>query len=232
MPIVSPSAVKAALATVQTRIAQACTSCGRQAGDVTILAVTKGFGVDAIEAALAAGLTNIGENYYQEAREKFGACEWPKGVARHFVGRVQRNKARPIAALFDVVQTVDDLAIARALDEGAKAQGKTLSALVQVNAAGDERQGVAPDDVVDFMAALRQLSNIRVEGLMVVGPHNPEATAAGFERARSLFEELRATAPDFETLSMGMSDDLELAVAAGATMVRIGTALFGSRPPK
>jgi pyridoxal phosphate enzyme (YggS family) len=232
MPLINLSDVKAALATVQTRIAQACASRGRQPGDVTILAVTKGFGVDAIEAALAAGLTNIGENYYQEAREKFVACEWPKGVARHFVGRVQRNKARQIAALFDVVQTVDDLGIARALDDGAAAQGKTLSVLVQVNAAGDERQGVAPDELADFIVSLRVLSNIRARGLMVVGPHNPEATAGAFERARSLFEELRAASPDFDTLSMGMSDDLELAVAAGSTMVRIGTALFGARPPK
>ena len=232
MPMIQPPQVTAALEEVRSRINRTCAASGRNPSDITILAITKGFGADAIKAALAANLTNIGENYYQEAADKFAAVPWPKGTTRHFVGRVQRNKARRIAALFDVVQTVDELAIARMLDEGAAEAHKMLHVLVQLNAAGDLRQGVAPYALADFVSALGERKNLRVRGLMVMGPRDGKATAAVFERARSRFEQLRSDLQGFETLSMGMSDDLELAIAAGSTMLRIGSALFGARPVK
>jgi PLP dependent protein len=232
MTMIRPSQVTAALEDVRSRIERTCAARAKNPRDITIVAVTKGFGADAIEAALAANLTNIGENYYQEAADKFAAVSWPQGSARHFVGRVQRNKARRIAGLFDVVQTIDDLGIARALDEGAAAEQKALDVLVQLNAALDLRQGVRPDALSEFISALASCKNLRVRGLMVMGPSDRQATAVAFERARSHFEQLRAALPGFDTLSMGMSDDLEVAVAAGSTMLRIGTALFGARPPK
>jgi PLP dependent protein len=224
--------VAAALASVRARIARACASAGRDPDLVAIVAVTKGFDRQAPEAAMAAGLTDIGENYYQEAAEKFTTLAWPPGVTRHFIGRVQRNKAHRIAALFDVVQTVDGLPEARALDEGAAEQGKTLRVLVQLNAADDQRQGVAPGEVGDFVRALEPCRNLRVRGLMAMGPRETLATADVFARARACFEGLRASSSAIDTLSMGMSDDLELAVAAGSTMLRLGSALFGARPPK
>jgi PLP dependent protein len=229
MSQIDPSHVATALAAVRSRIAAACARNGRDPHSVAILAVTKGFGPSAPEAAIAAGLTDIGENYYQEAAEKFTFVSWPKGIARHFIGRVQRNKARRIAATFDVVQTVDDLAVARALDDAAAAEHKSLSVLVQLNAVGDERQGLAPGDLADFVSALGARSNLRVRGLMAMGPKDPAATAEAFARAAACFEELRLVHSEFDTLSMGMSDDIELAVAAGSTMLRIGTALFGAR---
>jgi len=232
MPVIEPSQLRAALQNVRSRVGRASVTGVGNPHDVTILAVTKGFGPDAVSAALAAGLTNIGENYYQEAADKFAAVSWPKGTVRHFVGRVQRNKARRIAALFDVVQTVDDMAIARALDEGAAAERKTLDVLVQMNAALDSRQGIPPDGLADFVSALRERKNLRVRGLMAMGPRDSTATAAAFGRARLHFEQLRGASPDFDTLSMGMSDDLDLAIASGSTMLRIGTALFGARPAK
>jgi pyridoxal phosphate enzyme (YggS family) len=232
MPVIQPLQVTAALEEVRSKIERTCATSANNPRNITIVAVTKGFGADAIEAALAANLTNIGENYYQEAADKFAAISWPKGIARHFVGRVQRNKARRIAALFDVVQTVDDLTIARALDDGAAAEYKTLGVLVQMNAALDLRQGVTPDKLSEFVSALGGHKNLRVRGLMVMGPRDGSATAAVFERARLHFEQLRGALQGFDTLSMGMSDDLELAIAAGSTMLRIGTALFGARPAK
>jgi PLP dependent protein len=230
--MIQPSQVTAALGDIRSRIERARPSGRTKEGEIAVLAVTKGFGKDAVEAALAAGLTNIGENYYQEAAEKFAAISWPTVSTRHFIGRVQRNKARRIAALFDVVQTVDDHAIARTLDEGAAAEHKTLDVLVQINTALDLRQGVRPDELATFVTALGACKNLRVRGLMVLGPRDIAATAAAFERARFHFDALRAVLDDFDTLSMGMSDDLELAVAAGSTMLRIGTALFGARPAK
>jgi PLP dependent protein len=232
MTPIDPASVASALASVRVRIVRACASAGREPGLVAILAVTKGFDRQAPEAAMAAGLTDIGENYYQEAADKFSAVAWLPGIRRHFIGRVQRNKARRIAALFDVVQTVDGLHEAQALDEGAAEQRKTLDVLVQVNASDDARQGVALRDIGEFVRALGACHNLRVRGLMAVGPRETNATAAAFARAAACFEELRASSPSIDMLSMGMSDDLELAVAAGSTMLRLGSALFGSRPPK
>ncbi len=231
MPQIDPSHVASALAAVRARIASASARSGKDPRRIAILAVTKGFGASAPEAAIAAGLTDIGENYYQEAAEKFALVRWPKGIARHFIGRVQRNKARRIAAIFDVVQTVDDLTIARALDDAAAVEHKSLSVLVQLNAVGDERQGLVSGDLADFVSALGALSNLRARGLMAMGPKDPASTAEAFARAAACFEELRLVHSEFDTLSMGMSDDLELAVAAGSTMLRIGTALFGARSP-
>ena len=228
MPTMEVARVAQALADLRQRIAAACPT-NRSPRDVTILAVTKGFGPEAPIAAFGAGLRNIGENYYQEAADKFAQIERPKGVALHFIGRVQRNKAQRIADLFDVVQTVDDLAAARALDDAAASAHKTLAVLVQVNSALDERQGVAPGQLAAFVESLGAYGNLHMRGLMTMGPKEQAGAAAAFARARACFDELRLVHPEIDTLSMGMSDDLETAVAAGSTMVRIGTALFGVR---
>jgi PLP dependent protein len=218
------------LAAVRKRIAAACEAARRDPETVAIVAVTKGFTAEAVEAALAAGLSDIGENYYQEARAKFEAVAWPKTpIRRHFIGHTQRNKARKIAALFDVVQTVDAYATAAALDEGARLAGKTIDVLIQVNAVGDTRAGIPPADCLAFAGSLRGLANLSVRGVMAVGPADPSATAAAFARAASAFEELRREA-GADVFSLGMTSDLEAAIAAGSTLVRIGTALFGARP--
>jgi pyridoxal phosphate enzyme (YggS family) len=218
-----------ALRAVRSRIGTALAGA-REPGDVAILAVTKGFGSEAIEAALAAGLRDIGENYYQEAAEKFKAVAWPAGARKHFIGRVQRNKARRIAALFDVVQTVDDLEVAASLDRGAGASHKTLDVLVQLNVAGDERQGVAPDLLADFARELAAFRNLRVRGLMAMGPADQRFAEDAFARAHASLERLSALVPNATVLSMGMSDDMEVALAHGSTMLRLGSALFGPRP--
>jgi PLP dependent protein len=226
------SNVEDGLHQVRARIQRACVANARNPQDVTILAVTKGFGPQAITAAVTAGLRDIGENYFQEAVEKFAHVSWVPGVRRHFIGRVQRNKARRIAAAFDVVQTLDDLRTAVVLDEGAASAGKLLDVLMQVNVTGDERQGIDASQVPDFFGALAAFHNLRARGLMVVGPRDQAQTQHAFAHAATILKSLHARRSDVDTLSMGMSDDLEIAVAAGSTMVRIGTALFGVRTSK
>lgn len=198
-----------------------------------ILAVTKGFGPEAIEAALEAGLSDIGENYLQEAQAKFAATAWlGRPVKRHFIGSIQRNKARRIAALFDVVQTVDELETAALLDRSAREAGKTIDVLLQVNVTGDRRAGIAPADCARFAGVLASHEGLRLRGVMSVGPADHAATPEAFDRAAEAFRAVRAIVTDADMLSLGMTDDLEAAVAAGSTMVRLGTALFGARPAK
>lgn len=226
-----PSRVRAALDILRKRVADIGERSGRTGSEITIVAVTKGFGPEAIEAALAAGLRDIGENYYQEAAAKFPAVRWPHiPIRRHFIGRVQRNKARRIAALFDVVQTVDSAACADALDGAAAANEKRLQVLIQANVSADERQGVEPTDVPALAEHLRRCRWLDFRGLMVVGPHDGSRTQGVFAEAARLAASLRQTQPQATTLSMGMSADIDEAIVAGSTMLRVGSALFGQRP--
>lgn len=225
--------VEKSLAIVRARIDAACAQSGRQPQQVAVLAVTKGFGPEAIDAALAAGLTDIGENYYQEAAVKFAHAAWPPiPVRRHFIGRLQRNKARRIAELFDAVQTIDRIDAAKALDEGARASAKMLDVLIQVNIAEDQRQGVPLDGMDDFVSGLSEYEHLRVRGLMAIGPLDSARTHQAFAAASALYTRLQQKFSSFDMLSMGMSGDLEEAVRAGSTMVRLGTALFGPRTRK
>lgn len=219
-----------ALETVKNRIRRAREASGASAGDVAVLAVTKGFGTEAIEAALAVGLRDIGENYYQEAAAKFAPLSWPSGSRRHFVGHIQRNKARRIAALFDVVQTVDRAEAAVALDRGAAECGKTLDVLVQLNVAADDRAGIPLESAIGLARDIRSLPHLRLRGAMAVGPTDNAQTKDAFARAAECYRRLAREFDTVEILSLGMSGDFEAAVAAGSTMVRLGTALFGPRP--
>jgi len=218
------------LATVRERIAAACAPAGRSAESIAILAVTKGFGLEAIEAAFAIGLRDIGENYYQEATGKFAGVRWPADSRRHFIGRLQRNKLRRIAERFDVVQTLQDLPQATALDRAASDAGKTLDVLIQINVALDQRAGVAPHDAPALAHELHGLGRLRLRGVMAVGPAERASRAPAFARAATCFSAINREFPDADLLSLGMSDDLEEAIAAGSNLVRLGTALFGPRP--
>jgi PLP dependent protein len=221
-----------ALKELRERIERACALAGRDASAVRVLAVTKGFGPEAIEAAIQANIADIGENYFQEAQAKFARVAWPSRSKRHFIGRVQRNKARKIAGLFDIVQTVDNIDIGRALDLAASQAGKTLDALIQVNVSNDDRNGVAPDQCAALGQAFAELPHLRLRGVMAVGPLDVAQAEAAFELAAGAYEALAREHDNVDHLSMGMSGDLEAAIAAGSTMVRIGTALFGPRPAK
>jgi PLP dependent protein len=208
--------IGAALETVRDRIARA----GGDPERVTIVAVTKGFGRDAIDAARAAGLTEIGENYAQDVVAKRDALV---GLHLHFIGRLQKNKVRAIATVVACWQSVDRLALGEEIAR--RAPGARV--LVQVNVSEESSKGgCPPDDAPDLVARLRALG-LEVAGLMTVGRTGPPSEARpGFAVLRALADRLGLV-----ERSMGMSDDLDIAVAEGATIVRVGSALFGARPP-
>ncbi|HEY8416614.1 MAG TPA: YggS family pyridoxal phosphate-dependent enzyme [Limnochordales bacterium] len=221
------------LARIRARIAQAAERAGRDPSDVTLIAVTKGVDTATIEEAVRLGVTDIGENRVQEARAKFPAL--PAGVRRHMIGHLQTNKVRPCLELFDVVHSLDRLALAEAISQRAQALGRDVPVLVQVNVAGEEtKHGLAPDQVLPFVKAVAELPGLKVRGLMTLAPlvDDPETVRPVFRTLRRLAEAVADAGirgVSMEWLSMGMSNDFEVAVEEGATMVRIGTALFGRR---
>ncbi len=210
------------VATLRERVDEVAASSGRERGSVSILAVTKAQPRDAVLAALAAGLTDVGENYLQEARAKYDGLP---PCTRHFVGHVQTNKAKAIATLFDVVQSVDRLDAGFALAKAARDAGRSLRVLVQVNVSPTERFGIPPADAPALAARLRD-EGLAVDGVMAIGPLDGDVDAA-FAAAHAAFARVGGT-----TLSMGMSGDWERAVHHGSTMVRLGTAIFGQRPAR
>jgi pyridoxal phosphate enzyme (YggS family) len=208
------------VAMLRARVDRVAAAAGRSAGSVAILGVTKMQPREAVLAAVEAGLSDIGENYLQEARAKY--ADLPP-VTRHFIGHVQTNKAKAIAGLFDVVQSVDRPEAGLALAKAARSLGRSLRVLVQVNVSPAERFGVAPAGAAQLAEQLRG-EGLTVDGVMAIGPLEGDVEAA-FAAARDAFEAVGGT-----TLSLGMSADWERAVAHGSTMIRIGTAIFGARP--
>lgn len=215
------------------RIDDACAQAARPVQSVTLLAVSKTFGADAVRAAHAAGQRAFGENYVQEALAKIDALADLRGqIEWHLIGPLQSNKTREVAAAFDWVHTVDRLKIAERLSAQRPAHLGPLSVCVQVNVSGESsKSGVAPAEVAALARAVAALPNLRLRGLMSI-PEPAEGLAAQREphrRLRELFDALRADGLALDTLSMGMSADLEAAVLEGATLVRVGTAIFGAR---
>lgn len=212
------------VAEVRRRIADACARAGREASGVTLIAVTKVFPADFVEQAIAAGITDIGENRVQEARDKKplvqGSARW------HLIGHLQSNKAKDAVRLFDVIQTVDSVDLAQKIARAAEAAGKRQEILLQVNIGNEEQKsGAVPAEVPALAQALRGIGAIDLRGLMAIPPLG---TA---EETRRYFRELRALRDEagVEQLSMGMSEDYEAAIEEGATIVRVGRAIFGSR---
>ncbi len=189
---------------------------------VRIVAVTKSLPASAIAEAVAAGATEIGENYLQEARAKFGEVG---GIfTKHFIGHVQSNKAKAIVETFDMVQSVDRIEAGLALAKAAAAAGKRLPVLIQLNISPAERFGVRPEDAPELARELRAQESLRLDGVMAIGPLGASRadTSRAFELAAGVFATIGGA-----TLSLGMSDDWREAVAAGSTMVRLGSGLFG-----
>ena len=229
------STIATKLQEVDASVVAACTAAGRARADVQLLAVSKTFGADAVLDAMAHGQRAFGENYLQEALDKIAAvaaAEPGVAVEWHFIGPIQSNKTRPIATAFDWVHTVDRLKIAQRLSEQRPPDRAPLQICLQVNISGEaSKSGVAPDEVAELAHAVALLPNLRLRGLMAIP--EPEADAAlqraAFAKVRVLFEQLRADGLALDTLSMGMSADLGAAIAEGATIVRVGSAIFGAR---
>jgi PLP dependent protein len=213
------------------KIAEACDRHHRKTDDITIVAVTKRWPASTIQAAVAHGLTDIGESRIQEAEPKITTLG---PIARfHLIGHLQSNKVRKAVALFDIIQSVDSLKLAEEISRRAEEIERTIDCLIEVNCSGEvSKSGVAPEDALDLIRRVHGLPALRLTGLMTVGPltDDPEQIRAAFRTCRVLFEQGREiVGPAFVTLSMGMSDDFVEAIAEGSTMIRIGTGLFGHR---
>jgi len=223
--------IGANLQAVKTRIANAAKRCGRDATDIELLAVSKTFGTDALRAAHAAGQRAFGENYVQEAVDKISALQEPD-LIWHFIGPIQSNKTRQIAEHFDWVHSIERAIIAERLSAARPAAAAPLQVCIQVNI-GDEdsKSGVAPGAVAELARHVASLPRLALRGLMTIPPASDDvAVQRGyFAQLRRLKDELAANGLALDTLSMGMSADLEAAIAEGATIVRIGTAIFGAR---
>jgi hypothetical protein len=218
-----PASLVERIAAVRAQIAAAARAAGRDPATVRLVGVGKGQPPERIFAAVVAGLDEIGENYVQEAQAKLAGL--PSYVRKHFIGHVQTNKAKAIVQTFDVVQSVDRLAAGLALAKAARALGRSVTTLVQVNISRTERFGVAPGNARELAERLRE-AGLEVDGVMAIGPvtNDHAEIVRAFETARETFERVGGT-----TLSLGMSGDYREAIACGSTMIRIGTALFGAR---
>jgi PLP dependent protein len=219
------------LARGKLRIATAAARAGRDPSDVRLVAVSKTPPPEAVRAAYAAGQRDFGENYAQELKDKATALADLGDLRWHFIGHLQRNKARMVVPHAAVVETVDSLRLAEELAHQARRLGRTLGCLVQVNVGGEEQKsGCAPEEAAEIASAVEDLEGLVLAGLMTIPPFDldPEETRPHFHALAALRERLGGAAR-FPHLSMGMSQDFEAAVEEGATLVRVGTAVFGSR---
>ncbi len=229
----TPEEISANYLRVQASVAEAAQRCGRQPETVTIVCAAKTKGPEAVQAALAAGAADIGENYVQEAQQKITQVSAP--ARWHLIGHLQRNKARDAVRLFTLIHSLDSVPLAQELHRQGEKHHITVRTLIEVNVGGEAtKSGIAPEQVGSLLEAVTTLARVRVEGFMTVPP--PGSTA---EDARPYFRALAAlreryarfcaTNVELKELSMGMTDDYSVAIEEGATIVRIGRAIFGAR---
>ncbi|HEY7538854.1 MAG TPA: YggS family pyridoxal phosphate-dependent enzyme [Methylomirabilota bacterium] len=220
--------IGANLGRVRERVARAAERAGRRASDVLLIGVSKTVDVARIRQAIEAGVPALGENRVQEAKEKVGEIGRP--VPWHLIGHLQTNKVRDALEIFDVIHSLDRLDLAKELDKRARARGRTVDALVEVNVAAEtSKGGVAPDGLANLLDAVAAMPSLKVRGLMAIPPEakDPDDSRGWFRMLRKLGER-----HGLKELSMGMSGDFEVAIEEGATMVRVGTAIFGPRAPR
>ena len=218
---------------IRTRIDAACNRSGRQGHDVTLMAVTKTVGVDSIQEALNAGVTHLGENRVQDAIPKIETLQARQDVTWHMIGHVQTNKVKRAVEYFQKIHSVDSLKLAREIDKRSEQQNRVIEILFEVNVSGETSKfGLSPEDLPEVVREATQLENIMPKGLMAMAPFvdDPEDTRPYFRKLRRLLVEFQDQGFSAMTeLSMGMTNDFEVAVEEGATIVRVGSAIFGAR---
>lgn len=226
--------IQSRLKRVKDRITEAAQACGRDPKAVKLVAVSKTVPADRVSAAINAGVTDLGENYVQEAREKIEALG-RETVSWHFIGHLQSNKAKYAVKLFDLIHSVDSLKLAKELDRRARALGKVQKVLVQVNISGEAtKSGIETEQAMALVGQMARLDNLAICGLMTMPPYfnSPEKVRPYFRALKDLYDLIRTEAirhVSMAELSMGMTGDFEAAIQEGATLVRIGTAIFGER---
>ena len=213
---------------------QACLRAGRDPSEVTLVAVAKTFPIERVREALSAGVVDVGENYVQELLDKQSALAQEK-VRWHFIGHLQRNKVRSIVPWISMIHSVDGVALAREIDNRARNLGRIVDCLIEVNTTDeDSKFGIRPDNALQLVEDLKGLTSLKVNGFMTIGPFlpDPEGSRPMFRLLRQLRDEAASRHQDnapMQHLSMGMTGDFEVAIEEGATLIRVGTALFGSR---
>ena len=218
---------------VKERIARVALRAGRKPDEIKLVAVSKAFGLEHIRAAIAAGITMLGENKVQEAYQKIPLIE--AKVSWHMVGHLQSNKAKQAAQLFDMIQSIDKVSIAEKLNRHLTALSKPMEVLIQVDLAGEETKfGIPEGELEELVQRIGEMENLNLKGLMIMPPFfsHPEDVRPYFRRLRQLLDQLNrkgVVTAELKELSMGMSHDFEVAIEEGATMVRLGTAIFGPR---
>lgn len=225
--------VGANVAQVRARIAAAAERVGRSGAGVTLVGVGKSFPAHVVVAAADAGVTDLGENRAQELKEK--AIAVPRDVRWHFIGHLQTNKARQVVGLAHLIHSVDRYALGEEIARRARARSVTQNVLIEVNISGEvTKHGVEPAAALALALEVEELEGVRVEGLMTMAPYadDPESSRPYFAHLRELGERLRSALPDAGALSMGMTRDFEVAIEEGATLVRVGEAIFGPRRPR
>ena len=213
------------------RLSNACEKYERDTDDITVVAVTKTHPESVINMAVSAGLHNIGESRVQEAEEKFNKIGH---IARyHMIGHLQSNKAKKAVELFDVIQSVDSIKLAKIINSESEKIDRIIDCLIQVNCSGEtQKSGIVPDQCLDLIKQVKIFPAINLIGLMTIGPYveDEEQIRKSYRLCHELFRQGKEIiGNDFDTLSMGMSNDFELAIAEGANMIRIGSSLFGIR---
>ncbi|MGB5106592.1 MAG: YggS family pyridoxal phosphate-dependent enzyme [Candidatus Zixiibacteriota bacterium] len=208
-------------------------NAGRNPAEITVVAVSKTRPIEDILTAILAGMSNIGESKLQEAQAKLSGMQ--RDFVLHMIGHLQTNKVKAAIDLFDIIDSVDTIKLARLINEEAQKQQKNVPILLEINCSREEQKyGLAPEETLEVAAEVAQMKNLDLRGLMTVAPfvEDESLVRAAFSELRELFGSIKTAIPgmrEFKQLSMGMSDDWELAVAEGSTMIRIGRALFGER---
>lgn len=218
---------------VEGRIAEACRRSGRRRGELRLVAVSKKFPLEVISEAAGLGLRDFGENYAQELRDK--QREAGSGIATlrwHFIGALQRNKVKYVIGKADLVHAVDNIALVAELDKRAAVRGIRVRALVEINGGEKSKNGIRGSGLREFLESASGFRNVSLEGLMMMPPYfeDPEMSRPWFSELREMRDRVAGEFPGIQELSMGMSNDFEVAIEEGATILRIGTALFGPRP--
>lgn len=223
------------ISSIRKRISMAALRAGRKPQDITLVSVTKTVGIEAIKEAVAAGVSIFGENRVQEAQKKIAACGSilaGRNLHWHFIGHLQKNKAKYAVQLFDLIHSLDSIACAEELNRYAEKIGKIQEALVEVKLSGEEsKHGVLKEDLIALLSNTANLKNLHIKGLMTIPPFfvNIEEIRPYFKELRELKDKAVSAGFTMTELSMGMSHDFEIAIEEGATMVRVGSAIFGER---
>ncbi len=216
---------------VEWRIAEACRRSGRNRGELCLVAVSKKFPVDVISEAVGLGLRDFGENYAQELRDKHKESGG-EAIRWHFIGALQRNKVKYVVGKADLVHSVDNMHLVAGLDKRAAASAMRVRALVEINGGDESKNGIKASELPEFLENASGFRNVSLEGLMIMPPYfeDPEMSRPWFSELRETRDKMALEFPAIRELSMGMSNDFEVAVEEGATIIRVGSAIFGPRP--